>query len=102
MERRGLGTAIGDGQTDQNVIGRGFGVLDEHVEVTVLVEHTRVGELELVLLAATTSVLFDEPPIRILRLCILIEGLHVGVGGCRIEVVVTLLHIFPVITLRIG
>ena len=36
VERRLVGPAVGRGDLDEDVLGRGFGVLDEHVEVAVV------------------------------------------------------------------
>src|SRR5215472_391284 len=47
-------------------------------------------------------VFLDEPRIRKLRLRILIEELHVGVRGCRVQIVVIFLHILAVIALASG
>jgi hypothetical protein len=47
VERSCLRTAIGDRNLDQDIFGRRLGVLDEHVEVAVVSENTRVEQLVL-------------------------------------------------------
>jgi hypothetical protein len=42
VQHGGLGAAVGKGEADENVLGRGLGVLREDVEVAVLVEDARV------------------------------------------------------------
>ncbi len=41
------GAAIDDGDPHQQVVGRRLGVLDEHVEIAVVVEHAGVEQLVL-------------------------------------------------------
>ena len=61
MNRRRFRSAIGDAQADQNIIGRGLRVLSEQIEVTVLVEHTRLNQLKLAFLPAAPPVFLDQP-----------------------------------------
>src|SRR5439155_7748562 len=97
-----LRSAVGQRDPDQDVVGRGLGVLSEYIEVAVLVEDARVHELELKRILSTPAIFLDQPGIRILGLWILVQGFHVGVRGGRIEVVVELLDVFSVIALRPG
>ena len=47
VQRRRLGPAVGDGDADQDVVGRRLRVLGEDVEVAVVVEDAGVDQLEL-------------------------------------------------------
>jgi hypothetical protein len=99
MERRRVGSPIESRDADGHVLRPGLRVLDDHVEVAVVVEDPGVHELELSRLAAPLLVLFHEPRVGVLGLRILVEPLHVGVGGGRVEVVPVLLDVLPVVCL---
>jgi hypothetical protein len=45
VQRRGRRTAIDRADPDQDIVGPGLRVFDEHVEVAVVVEHAGVDEL---------------------------------------------------------
>ncbi len=100
VEGGGLRAAVVRDNPDDDVLGRGLGVLHEDVEVAVVIEDPGVKELELRAAAAAPLVLLDEPAVGILPLGILVEPLHVGVGGRGVEVEVALLHVLPVVALR--
>ena len=102
MNRRRFRPAISDGEADQHVVGRRFGVLGEDVEVAILVERARINEFELRIGFAAATILFDKPAVGKLALRILIQRLHVGMRGRRIEIVVALLYILAMIALRAG
>ena len=102
VERRRLGPAVGRGDADQDVIDAGLGVFDRDVEVAALVEDAGVEQLELRLAPAAPRVLLDETLVRERRLRILVEKLHVGMGGRGVEIEVVLLDVFAVVALRAG
>src|SRR5262249_44942130 len=80
----------------------GLAVLDEDVPVAVLVEHARVEQLVLEILATPAAAGHHEIAVRIGRLRILVEVLHVRVGRRRVEVEVVLLHILAGVPLAVG
>ena len=82
--------------------GRRLRVLDEHVEVAIAIEHARVEQLVLELMASTVAVGVDEIVVRKGRLRVLVQVLHVRVGRRRVEVEVVLLHVLAVIALAVG
>ena len=94
--------AIVDRDLNQNVFGRLLGILDEHVEVAVLVEHARVEQLVLEFVAAAAAAGLHQVGIRESRLRILVEVLHVRVRRRRVEVEVVLLDVLAVIALAVG
>ncbi len=100
MNRRRFRPAIGDAQADQNIIGRGLCVLSEQIEVTALVEHTRLNQFKLALLPAAPPVFLDQPRVGKFRMGILVKRLHVRVRRRRVEVEVRLLHILAMIAFR--
>src|SRR6516162_8706365 len=63
----------------------------------VFIESTCVHQLEFGIVFAATAVLFHEPGIGKLALWILIEKLHVRVGGRGVEIEVILLYILTMI-----
>ena len=91
-----------DGDADEHVLRTLLGVLDEHVEVPVLVEHAGVEELVLELLARSSAVGLDQVPVRKLALRVLVQVLHVRVRRRAVEVEVVLLHVLAVVALAVG
>src|SRR5438105_2590157 len=102
IDRRGLGTAIGHVNADQDVFGVGLRVFDLDVEVPIAVEHAGVHELVLGRLPAAPAVFVDEIRVRKRRLRILVEELHVRVGRRAVDVEVVLLHVLAVIAFAAG
>ena len=101
VERRRLRPAVRDRDLDQQVLGGRLGVLDEHVEVPILVEHPRVEELVLEVVLPPAAVRLHQVAVRELRLRVLVEVLHVGVGRRRVEVEVVLLDVLAVVPLAV-
>src|SRR6185437_9927110 len=64
------------------------------------VEHAGVGQFELRIRPATAAILVHQPRIRKFALRIFVKRLEIGMGGCRIEIKILLLHILAVIALR--
>jgi hypothetical protein len=95
-----LGPPVGDGDPDQDVLGIGFRVFGEDVEIAALVEDPGVEDLEFRLVLP--SAVMDEPLIGKLPLGILVERLGVGGGGGGVEEEVLLLDILAVIPLGAG
>src|SRR5438874_558253 len=95
-----LRTAIGNGNSDKDVVLRSFRVFDEHIEVTIFVKHASVQELKFRGAETATTVFLDQLCVGKLRLWILVERLHVGMRRRGVEIVIKLLHILTVITLR--
>src|ERR1044071_8325821 len=75
------GAAVRRRNPDDDVFVRGLRVLDLHVEVLVVVEHAGIDQLVLELLARTGVIRLDQIVVRKRRLRILVEPLHVRVGG---------------------
>ena len=102
VQRRGVGAAVGDGVTDDQVVAGGLGVLGGHVEVAVLVERAGVFELVFEVLLAAAGVFFDQFGVGKLGLRVAVERLGVAVGRGRVEVVVALLDVLAVVALVAG
>ena len=90
------------GDAHQDVMRGRLCVLDERVEVAIALEDARVDELVLHVALAASAVLAHEIVVGIGLLRILVEVLHVGVGGRAVEVVVVLLDVLAVVALAIG
>jgi hypothetical protein len=104
VDGRGLRPAVDGRDAAEDVLLIGLGVLDEDVEIAALLERLpqRVDQLELGRIAAPPRG-FPPPARRRERdLRILVEHLHVGVGGRAVEVVVVLLHVLAVVALVAG
>ena len=99
VQRSRLGSPIVGRDADGHVFRPGLRVLHDHVEVAVVVEDPGVQELELSRLPTPLLVLLHEPRVGVLGLRVLVEPLHVGVGGGRVEVVPVLLDVLPVVRL---
>ena len=94
--------AIVHGDLDEHVLRPRLGVFDEHVEVAVVVEYAGVEQLVLELFPRAPPVRFDQVPVGVLALRVLVEILHVGVGRRAVEVEVVLLDILAVVRLAVG
>ncbi len=99
MERRRLRAAVDGADADQDVVGSGLRVLDEHVEVAVGVEDAGVEQLVFRIAARAPAVLGDEIGVRVGPLRILVEHPHVGMARDVVEVEVVLLHVLAVVAL---
>ena len=86
VERGGIGSTVVDRAADQNIVRGGLGVLDEHVEVAVLVEHAGVEQLVLRLIPAPLVIRANQVVVRIGGLRILVQVAHVRVRGRGVEV----------------
>ncbi len=102
VQRRRVRAAVADRDADEDVVGRGLGVLDLHVEVAAVVEDARVGQLELRLAARPRAVLAAQPLVRELGLRVLVQRLEVRVRRRGVEVEVRLLDVLAVVALVIG
>jgi hypothetical protein len=99
MELGRLGAPVDDADAGEHVVEAGLGVFHRHVEVAARVEDAGVNQLELAILPCPPGILLDEPLIGKGGLRILVEELHVGMGGRGVEVEVVLLHVLTVIAL---
>src|ERR1700691_6177420 len=99
MQRSGVRPAVGRRDADQNVVYVGLGILDEHVEVAVLIEDAGIDQLKLGIGVSAALVFLEQARVGKLGLRIFIQALHVAIGGSGIQVVITLLHIFAMVTL---
>jgi hypothetical protein len=102
MERRCFKTAVRNSNLNQQVLGRFFRILNEHVKVAAIIENARIEEFVLKLVTRPAPVRPDEVRVWIGLLRILVEILHVRVRWRAIEVEIILLHILAVIALAIG
>jgi hypothetical protein len=101
VDPRGLGPAVVDRDADQDVFRAFLGVLEEHVEVSVVIEHAGVDQLVLELLPRPAPVRLHEVRVRKLLLRVLEEVLHVRVRGGRVDVEVVLLDVLAVVSLAV-
>src|SRR2546423_13344039 len=75
VQRRDVRTAIRDCDANQDVVWRCFGVLREHIEIAIVVEHTRVDELELRIELSAATIFLDQPRVWKLALRVLVQRL---------------------------
>ena len=81
---------------------RVLGVLHEHVEVAILVEHAGIEQFILEFVPAPAAVGLDQIVVGKGRLRIFVEILHVGMGRRAVEVEVVFLDILAVIAFAVG
>ena len=98
----GLRSPVVHGESNEDVFGRGFRVLDAHVEVAIIVEHPGVDELIFAILAGPLLIGRDEVRIGVGTLRVLVEVLHVRVRRRAVQIEVVLLHVLAVVTFGIG
>ena len=94
--------AIVHGDPDEDVFRAFLGVFDKHVKVAVVVKYAGVEQLVLELFPRSSPVGFDQVPVGILPLRVLVEVLHVGVRRRAVEVEVVLLDILAMVRLAVG
>ena len=100
VQFRRVRSPVGRGDPDQDVFRPGFGILDEDVEVSVVVEDAGVEEFILHLVPGATTVRLHQVGVGEGRLRVLVEVLHVRVGRRAVEVEVVFLDVLAVIALR--
>ena len=93
---------IGRRDSHQDVVRTGFGVLHVDVEVSVVLEHARVEEFILHVVAVAPAVRLHQVGVGKGRLRILVQVLHVRVGRRAVEVEVVLLHILTMVPFAVG
>src|SRR5882762_239051 len=97
-----LGSRVGYGDSDQDVLRAVLGVFHEDVEIPVFVKDAGIEQFILHVVLGTTKVSVYEIGIRIGRLRVFIEVLHVRVRWRAVEVEVVFLDILSVIALTVG
>lgn len=102
VERRRLGSVVRRLKGDADVPRCGLGMCRDDVEEAVLVEDTRVDELELGLIVPARRVLLAQRGIRVGGLRVAVEVLRPAVGGGRVEVPPVLLGVLTVVALAVG
>jgi hypothetical protein len=90
------------GNSNEDVFRALLRVLHEHVKIPVVVEHACIEQLVLELFPRSSPVRFDQVPVAILPLRVLVEILHVRVGWRAVEVEVVLLDILAMVRLTVG
>src|ERR1700747_3131597 len=101
MQSRRFWPAISYTYLDEEVFGRLFRILQKDVEIAIFVEDSGIQEFILHVAAITSPVRLDQSVVRKRRLRILVQVLHVGMGGRAIEVEVVFLDILAVVGLAV-
>src|SRR5271166_2349539 len=95
---------VSNAETNQDICWGVLGILYQHVSVLVARKDPGIEQLvfkrERVCFAPT--VFLHQIRIRKRPMRILVEGLHVAVGGSIIQIEVILLHVFPVISFAVS
>ena len=102
VKRRGLGASIRGFDADQDIVGSGFGVFDEDIEVAVFIEDPGVDELEFEVALAAAAILFGKAGVRKFPLRILEEEFHVRVSRRRVEIKIIFLDVLAVVAFVAG
>ena len=93
---------VADADADAKVERRGLGVIDGDPPPATVVEHARVGELELGLAPAAAGVLLAQPHVGKFGLRVVIDPAQPGGGRRRVSVPPIFLHVLAVIALGAG
>src|SRR5881275_2443690 len=93
-------SVVGCGDADKHISWIDFSVFDKDVEVAILCKNACVDKLILSGISSATAVLLYQIGIGKGTLWIFVEGLHVRMRGCAVEVVVVLLYVLAMIALR--
>src|ERR1700750_2500092 len=86
---------------EQDVVRRLLGIFDENVKIAIFIEDACIQQLIFHVVPVTSLVRLDQIIVRIRRLRILVQILHVGMRGRTVEVEVVLLYVFSVVALAI-
>ena len=97
VQLRWVWPPVHDLYADQQVFSGGFAVLDEHIKIAVVVKHPSIDQFKLERVAATATVLFDQPGVGEFGLGIFVEILQVRMGRCGVKIEVILLDILAMI-----
>ncbi|MNS00088.1 hypothetical protein D3C72_313310 [compost metagenome] len=97
VQARRLISAVVHRDTHEDVVGRVFGVLHCYVEVSVVLEHTRVENLVLGVRQSTTGVFRDQVGVGKFGLRVFVEHAHVGMARYAIDMEIQLLDVFAVV-----
>src|SRR2546425_2669524 len=97
-----FGPTIVHGNANEDVFRASLRVLHEHVKVPIVAEGARIEQLVLELFPRSSAVRVDQVPVGILPLRVLVEILHVRVGGRAVEVEVVLLDVLAMVRLTVG
>src|SRR6266566_8569670 len=102
MQRRCFWTAICGSNTDEYILWIDFGILDGDIEVAILRKNACVDQFIFRFASPATAILRRQFNVREGALRILVQGLHIRMGGGTVKKVVVLLHILPVIAFWTG
>src|SRR5271166_3631040 len=102
MKLRRFRSAVVHRNLDQHIFRIGLGVFHKHVEISIVIEDAGVEQFVLHLFPRTPPVRLNKVPIGILPLGILVQVLHVGVGGGAVDVEVIFLYVFAMVSFAIG
>ncbi len=90
------------GDFQENVLGRGFRVFHEDVEVPVLVKDPGIDKLIFRIVFSACGIGRDQVTIGKFALRVLVQHLQVGRRRGRVEVVIAFLDVFAVVALAVG
>ncbi len=97
-----IGSSIGRRDSHQDVFRTSLGVFHKDVEVSVVLEDTRVEKFILHLVAVAASVGLQQIGVGIGRLRIFVQKLHVRVRRRAVEVEVILFDVLAVVAFAVG
>ena len=90
------------GNANKDVFRTLLRVLQKHIKISAFAEDSRIDQLIFKLVPRPFSIRFDQVPIRIFPLRVLVEILHVRVSRRGVDVEVILLHILAVVRFVVG
>ena len=97
----GRGPTVGNIDTDQDIVGAGFGIFDRYIKITVVVEDPGVNQLVFGLVQPRASLIFlHQFFVRKFALRVFVQCFHVRVRRRRVQIKVTFFHILAVVALR--
>ena len=102
LDLRRLRAPVANGDLDQDVLRLDLGVLDEDIKVPILIEDAGVEQLIFGGLFVAHPVGFNDGPVWVRGLRILVEVFHIRVGWRAVEVEVVFLDVLAVIPLAVG
>src|SRR5690606_6383229 len=95
-------TPIMYGSAADKILNILLGIFYKNIKISIIIEHTSVYQFILKIFFAPLSIFYPQLFIRKLGLGIFIEHFHIAMGRCRIQVIIDLLYILPMISFRSG
>src|SRR5215471_20102754 len=102
MQRCLFLTAIVNRYLDQDVLCVILCILHKHIEIFVFIKNSRVDQFKFRFLFAAPPVFLHQPTVGIFTVWIFVKHFHIAMRWSAVEIIITLLHVFTMISFTAG